>query len=113
MKLVYEQNAFLGDLAKLFTFCDIKGFMLSGGELWRTSEQQEIYVKQGKSKTLNSNHCRRLALDLNFFKDNMMVVDKIDLQPIGDYWEGLSPENRWGGNFKSILDCPHFERSLP
>lgn len=22
------------------------------------------------------------------------------------------PKNRWGGNFKSLVDCPHFERNV-
>jgi hypothetical protein len=31
---------------------------------------------------------------------------------LGAYWESLHPKNRWGGNFKSLVDCPHFERNV-
>jgi hypothetical protein len=111
MKLIYEQNAFLMDFVKLLTWCEVKGWMLTGGELWRTEEQQRAYLAAGKTKTMQSNHLRRLAIDLNFFMNDVLVTDKAHLQEIGDYWESLSPENRWGGNFRSLLDCPHFERN--
>lgn len=116
MKLIYEQNAFLMDFAKLLEWCEIKGWMLTGGELWRTEEQQKIYFAMGKTKTMQSNHLRRLAIDLNFFMDDVWITDKAALQEIGDYWESLSPENQWGGNFpkwypgSDFIDCPHFQR---
>ena len=28
------------------------------------------------------------------------------------FGESLHPKNRWGGNFKSLVDCPHFERNV-
>lgn len=84
--------------------------MVTGGELYRTPEQQQIYVNTGRSKTMNSNHLRRCAIDLNFFMDGKIVWDKAQLSPLGSYWESLSPKNRWGGNFKSLVDVPHFER---
>jgi hypothetical protein len=43
---------------------------------------------------------------------------KTRLQVYGDYWESLSPENRWGGNFpkwypgSDFLDPRHFERHV-
>ena len=43
---------------------------MTGGELARTPEQQAIYFKTGRSKTMNSIHLKRCAIDLNFFKDN-------------------------------------------
>jgi hypothetical protein len=66
---------------------------------------------------MHSNHLRRLAVDLNFFMNDILVTDKAHLQPIGDYWESLSPENRWLGNTEkwfpgsTFIDCPHFERN--
>ena len=44
-------------------FLHIRQLILSG--LWRSPEQQEIYFKSGRSKTMNSNHLRRCAIDLN------------------------------------------------
>jgi peptidoglycan L-alanyl-D-glutamate endopeptidase CwlK len=57
-------------------------------------------------------HLKKCAIDLNFFKsgNGELVQDKDSLQEIGNYWESLSKFNRWGGNFKSFIDTPHFER---
>ena len=112
MSLVGEQAAFLHDVVKLRQFATAAGFVVTGGELWRSPEQQAIYYKTGRSKTLDSNHLKRLAIDLNFFKDGVLCYDAAALRLVGDYWQSLDPKNRWGGNFKSIKDLPHFERNL-
>lgn len=112
MSLSQEQAAFLLDVCRLIQCATDAGFMVTGGELYRTPEQQAIYVKTGRSKTLNSNHLKRCAIDLNFFKDGQIIWDKQTLAPLGKFWESLNPKNRWGGNFKSLVDCPHFERNV-
>jgi hypothetical protein len=113
MSLVNEQDAFLDDVAKLLVKIKELGFQRSAGEMFRTVEQQEIYVKTGRSQTKNSMHLKRLAIDLNFFKNGKLIYDVATLKPIGDYWESLSPRNRWGGNWKTFKDVPHFERYIP
>jgi peptidoglycan L-alanyl-D-glutamate endopeptidase CwlK len=110
MSLVAEQAKFLLDVALLITFASAKGFVVTGGELWRTLEQQAIYVKTGRSKTMASNHLRRCAIDLNFFVNGTLTYDKDMLKVVGDYWESLDPKNSWGGNWNSFKDIPHFER---
>lgn len=112
MSLSQEQAAFLMDACKLIQYATEQGWMVTGGELYRTPEQQEIYLKTGRSKTMASNHLKRCAIDLNFFKDGKLVWDKQMLAPLGQYWESLNPKNRWGGNFKSLVDVPHFERNV-
>lgn len=108
MSLVKEQWEFLKDVAELIVYIHSIGFTATGGELWRTKEQQEIYVKQGKSKTKNSKHLERLAIDLNFFdsKGNLIVCPDM----IGNYWESLSDKNEWGGNW-AFVDAGHFQRN--
>lgn len=113
MSLVQEQAAFLLDAGKLVAYATEQGFVVTGGELWRTPEQQQVYVKTGRSKTMKSNHLRRLAIDLNFFREGRLVATKAELAGLGSYWESLNPANRWGGNFKSLVDTPHFERNIP
>jgi len=110
MNLVIEQAAFLLDVCKLIQRATELGFTVTGGELARTIEQQEIYVKSGRSKTMNSIHLKRCAIDLNFFKDGKLTYDTAVLKPIGDYWTSLHPKNQWGGNWKSFKDVPHFQR---
>ena len=58
MSLVKEQAAFLLDVAKLVQKATELGFTVTGGELARTPEQQQIYVKTGRSKTMNSIHLK-------------------------------------------------------
>lgn len=112
MTLSDHQAAFLLDVCKLIEYATKQGWKITGGELYRTVEQQEIYLKTGRSKTMNSRHLKRCAIDLNFFKDGKLVWDKEKIRPIGVYWESLNPINRWGGNFKSLVDVPHFERNV-
>lgn len=113
MGMVNEQAAFLLDVCKLVEYATNKGFLVTGGELFRTAEQQAIYVQNGRSKTMDSWHLKRLAIDLNFIDaQGVLCYDKEKLAPIGTYWENLSPKNRWGGNFQSFKDLPHFERRV-
>lgn len=109
MSLVKEQSAFLLDVCKLIAHATESGWTVTGGELARTVEQQQIYVKTGRSKTMDSNHLKRLAVDLNFFRGGSLVYDKQELAPLGDFWESLNPKNRWGGRWR-FVDAPHFER---
>lgn len=116
MSLIANQAAFLLDVCQLILRATDSGYVVTGGELWRTVEQQRIYVNQGLSKTMDSNHLKRMAIDLNFFvAGQLATVDQI--KPIGAFWEGLDPCNRWGGNFVNRLgepwvDAPHFERNI-
>jgi len=110
--MVEEQAAFLLDTVRLILKASEMGFTLTGGELYRTAEQQEIYLKTGRSKTMKSNHLVRCAIDLNFFINGKLTYDRTLIQPVGDYWESLNPKNRWGGNWKTFKDIPHFERNV-
>lgn len=109
-KLSEIQAEFLLQVCDLIRAATNSGFQVTGGELQRTPEQQAIYVKAGRSKTMESNHLRKCAIDLNFIRDGKLVTDQKLLQPLGDFWESLHPNNRWGGNWKSFKDMPHFER---
>ncbi len=115
MGLVTEQDIFLQHVAKLIAHAKDLGFVITGGELFRTPEQQRIHMREGRSKTMSSRHMKRLAIDLNFFTEGpggalSLCYDKSVLQPLGDFWEGLDALNRWGGNWQSFKDTPHFER---
>jgi peptidoglycan L-alanyl-D-glutamate endopeptidase CwlK len=106
-----EQAKFLADFIRLWQYADGLGFTVTARELGRTPEQQAIYVRAGRSKTMASNHMRNCAIDLYIFNsDGKWLSDKKALQQLGDYWEGLDEKNSWGGNWKSFLDTPHFER---
>jgi peptidoglycan L-alanyl-D-glutamate endopeptidase CwlK len=116
MSLVNEQAIFFNHVCMLRAYAVDKGFIVTGRELGRTKEQQEIYVKNGLSKTSNSQHINNTAIDLYFFKMKSgkaeVILEKKELQDLGDYWVSLDRDrNQWGGNWK-FLDCPHFERKV-
>jgi hypothetical protein len=112
MNLSAEQHEFLQDAAKLIQFSATQGFTVTGGELFRTPEQQQIYVQSGRSKTMDSKHLRRLAIDLNFLKDGTLIYDVDQLKAIGEYWQSLNPKNSAGMFWQSFKDVPHFERRV-
>lgn len=111
MTLRQHQSEFLKDLSKLINYAFENGFELTGGELYRSPEQQSIYVKTGRSKTMNSLHLQRLAIDFNIFK-NGKLVGKKESEPLGLFWESLYPLNSWGGNGIKLVDAPHFSRGI-
>lgn len=106
MSLGQEQEAFSRDVSLLLQFVLGKGYNIRIGEAQRTVEQQQLYVKAGRSKTMNSNHLRKCAIDLHFTFNGVLCYP----QEIGTFWESLNPKNSWGGNWKSFKDKPHFER---
>ena len=112
MSNVSEQAAFLLDVAKLINKATELGFVVTAGELARTADQQAIYVKTGRSQTMNSLHLQRRAIDLNFFVDGKLCYDKKVLAPLGAFWESLDPLNSWGGNGVKLVDTPHFSRGM-
>lgn len=109
MTLSEKQQLFVLNVAKLIQKADSFGIKLTFGEAFRTIEQQEIYVRTGKSKTMNSRHLQRLAVDFNFFINGKLVYDKAKIASLGAYWESLHVNNKWGGNFVGFTDVPHFE----
>ena len=77
MSLVEEQDIFLQHLAQLINKANELGLVISGGELFRSPEQQQIHIENGRSKTMNSQHLKRLAIDLNFFIKNSSNKDRV------------------------------------
>lgn len=110
MSLIEKQWQFLQDVAALINRAEYLGITLTGGELYRTKEQQELHVKAGRSKTMNSKHLERLAVDFNFFVDGKLTYDHPKLADLGHFWESLHPGNQWGG-FWQFKDTPHFQTS--
>lgn len=112
--MVSEQDLFMSDLTFLIQFARSRlNLQVTGGELFRSLEQEEQYIKEGKSSLkdpAHNLHTQRLAIDLNFFKDGQQLLTKEELQPVGAYWESLDTKNHWGGSWSSFLDLAHFER---
>lgn len=130
--LIDEQWKFVLDIGKLITKARELGYTLTFGEAWRTPVQAWInalphnshlkaYALDGSEIDYStfvggvgiskSKHLDRFAVDFNVFK-NGQLCGKDETKPLGDYWETLSDKNRWGGNFTTRIDCPHFERNI-
>lgn len=117
MSLGTEQEAFSRDVVKLLLKAFELGFEIRIGECWRPQAMQDLYLAQGKSKTANSQHTKKLAIDLNLMIGGKLATREQTLE-LGRFWEALSSKNRWGGSWRgaveakrsSFIDAPHFER---
>lgn len=107
MELLEKQQIFAHNVGLLINYLCFMQYTLTLGETFRSQEQAEIYFKQGKG-ILNSLHCKRLAIDINIFKDGHYLDKSEDYAFVGKYWEKLNPLNKWGGHFKKA-DGNHFE----
>lgn len=101
------QETFAQDAAKLIQKVPEFGYAVTLGEAWRTPEQAQWNADHGTGIS-HSLHIDRLAIDLNFFKDGVLVKDGSQLKAVGDWWKTLGPDHRWGGDFKTRPDGNHF-----
>jgi peptidoglycan L-alanyl-D-glutamate endopeptidase CwlK len=111
--LVDAQWGFLKDVATLIQFIESEGDVATAGELQRTAYQQKEYLRTGRSKTMNSLHLSKLAIDLAIFHSGIWLQDRDSLMKYGAFWQGLHEDNEWGGSWISFQDLPHFQRRLP
>ena len=109
MSLSAKQRIFTRNIGCLIEYAYHIDMELTFGHAWRSIEEQKRLKAEGKSMTLKSKHLDRLAVDFNFFINGKLTYDKHKIAVLGEYWESLHPDNRWGGNFKSFIDTPHFE----
>jgi len=96
-----KQSRFTRYVGMLIEWADLQGYELTFGETWRTPEQAALNAAKGIG-IKNSLHCDRLAVDFNLFRGGKLTADH---RPLGEYWESLAPDCRWGGRFG---DPPHF-----
>lgn len=92
--------------AKLIEFIYAQGFEATWGETFRTPAQAAANAASGAGIS-NSLHIKRLAVDLQLFKDGVYITDPTAYKPLGAYWKTLDPLACWGGDFKSV-DADHF-----
>ena len=108
MSCMAPQNLTLGQKQELFTrlictklvpFALRRGYEIRGGEWWRSPAAAAEYARTGKG-IKNSNHRKKLAWDINLFKDGKYLTSTEDHRELGEYWEKLHPLCRWGGRFR-------------
>jgi len=107
MTLRQKQTEFVKDVQKLLRYAFAQGYDVTFGEVYRSQPMQKWYVDHGLSWTMKSQHGKKLAIDLNLFKDGQYLSKSYQHKKLGKYWESLSPWNVWGGRFN---DGNHYER---
>lgn len=105
MTLRERQEIFARNVSRLIERAFDLDYTATLGEAYRTKEQAEWYAERGIG-IKNSLHCDRLAIDLNLFRGGVYLQFDRDYKPLGDFWEMLHPDNKWGGWFS---DGNHFE----
>ena len=109
MALIEKQKIFSRLLAQFIQDLYKRGYEVTLGEAWRPEAVAELYEREGKGIS-KSNHCQRLAIDLNIFYGKAWLLDKEDLQIPGTIWKSYSNsliECCWGGDFAEV-DAQHF-----
>ncbi len=110
MTLHEKQAKFTLLVAKLIQEANRLGYELTFGECYRTLEQAAMNAASGSGIT-NSLHTKRLAIDLNLFKQGVWLQKSEDFLFLGTFWESLSAPDLnccWGGRFKTRPDGNHF-----
>jgi hypothetical protein len=95
MKLNKHQFKFSSMVPLLILYIYQQGYTISIGD---------VYAKSGHKR--GSNHYKKLAIDINLFKDGKYLRSTDAHAGFGFFWETLHPLNRWGGRFK---DGNHYE----
>ena len=96
LTLRQKQSKFVVMVSKLITWANDNGYELTFGEAYRTPEQAQRDADKG-SGIKNSLHTIRLAIDLNLFKDGILLGGSDEHRPLGEYWESIG--GSWGGRF--------------
>lgn len=94
-----KQKKFMRLLPRLIDYIHEQGYECAGGDLERNPR---VFGPVGTAKGYghrNSNHKRRLAIDIHLYKDGEYLDMSEDHRPIGEFWKSLDPDCRWGGDF--------------
>lgn len=95
MTLRQKQSLFAKRIALLIFFAYEMGYEITFAD---------FFAKTGHKP--NSQHGKRLAADLNLFRDGKYLTETEDHRALGTFWESLGPECRWGGRWN---DGNHYE----
>lgn len=101
MTLLEKQKLFVRLITDLLVWADQQGYELTFGMAERSKEEA---TRLGFP---NSNHTRRLAIDLNLYRGGIYLDRTEDHRELGEWWEGRHELCRWGGRF-SRPDGNHY-----
>ena len=87
MSLRKQQSQFARMLSLLINYATLHGYEITFGD---------AYAKSGHID--GSFHYKRLAIDLNLFKNGEYLTETQDHKPLGLFWESIG--GTWGGRFE-------------
>ena len=93
MTLGEKQRLFALFVGKLIFQAYGMGYEVTLGDAHRSVEEA---TRLGKP---NSLHTKRLAIDLNLFRDGVYLTATDDHAPLGTWWEQQHALASWGGRF--------------
>lgn len=100
-----KQKIFTYNTALLIQKAYELGYQLSYGDAYRDPRLHGEFGTKVAYGARYSVHKLRLAVDFNLYKNGKYLTKSEDYTPLGEYWESLHPENRWGGRWN---DGNHF-----
>ena len=108
MSLRQRQSQFALAVAHLVLHAAEMGYEVTHGDAYR---DPRVHGEVGEKKAYghpSSQHKKRLAIDLNLFKDGKYLPNTDDHEPLGEWWEKTYGYQgaRWGGRFR---DGNHYE----
>jgi len=95
--LFFKQQKFALMVPKLILHAAEIGFQVTLGDAYRDPRAHGSFGKKASYGSAKSCHKLRLAIDLNLFKDGILLRDSSDHLPLGLWWE--SQGGIWGGRF--------------
>jgi len=97
MTLRQKQSKFADMVAALIITARQLGYEVTFAEAYRPPETAKLYAEQGRGSA-SSLHTKRLAIDLNLFRDGRYLSNTKAHTPLGEYWESIG--GTWGGRFE-------------
>jgi hypothetical protein len=94
MKLGDQQRKFTLMIASLIIWAYREGYEITVGDFWAHDRHKD-----------GSFHYKRLAADLNLFKDGVYLTEAEDHRPLGEEWERMG--GTWGFHFGN-KDANHY-----
>ena len=98
MTLGQKQRLFTRLVSQLIQWAYESEFELTFGDAYRDPRVHGSLGRKVGYSSSQSNHKRRLAIDLNLFLDGVYQTRTEDYKPLGDYWTGLHDLCEWGGS---------------
>lgn len=92
-----KQSKFASLIPILILYAYSQGYEITFGDAWANT-----------GHIRGSFHYKRLAIDLNLFKNGRYLARTEDHKLLGKFWKSLDKECTWGGDFTNQRDGDHY-----